>query len=722
MDSAALEATSGIGSYEWHPVADRLVWSEGLIKIYGVVEAPTAEQGFSHLVHPDDRSRVEAETLGFFTSTATSYEHDFRIVRPDGSVRFILDRGTIERDATGEVTLIRGVNIDLTDVLQSDHLADFSKRTSAERLAELEELYAEAPMGLGLLDREMRFVRVNRRLAEINGFSIEQHLGRTVWDLVPDLRASAEPALRHVLERGEPLRDVVVRGETPARPGVEREWREHLYPIRDGAGVVQGVGINCQEVTDQVAVEHALRAANDSFRQLVDRSPFGIYAVDADFRIALVGDGAQKVFENVRPLIGRDLAEALHILWPEPFANEAIGHFRHTLETGEAYHAPSTIERRADIQATEAYDWKIERITMPDGRPGVVCHFYDLSERQSYEEKIEYLMREVNHRAKNMLALVDAVARQTAYAGTEDFLERFSERVRALGASQDLLVQTEWAGADLGSLIEGQLMHFSDLIGSRIMVSGPAIDITPRAAQSLGMALHELSTNAAKYGALSGDKGQIAIAWGIEEGADEPAFVIRWEEKDGPPVSAPTRKGFGTRVTKAMIEATLSANVALGFAETGVVWELRCPLKGVGTVTTAAKCAAAPPPPAEASPRPCMRGILVVEDDAMLALDLAESLEEAGFTVIGPAASVAQALALVEAQTPGFAVLDVNLGSETSERIALWLRGMSVPFVSLSAYSRAQQPAAFQDMPFIPKPAQLSSLLNEIARAGLTAA
>jgi|GEM_PF-6338330 len=135
--------------------------------------------------------------------------------------------------------------------------------------------------------------------------------------------------------------------------------------------------------------ETALRAAHGTFRHLVENSPFGIYVVDADFRVAQVSAGAQKIFENVRPVIGRDFAEVMHIIWPEEFASEFIKFFRHTLETGESYRVPSTTEQRRDIGVTESYDWKLERITLPDGRFGVVCHFYDLSERQRYEAQLQ---------------------------------------------------------------------------------------------------------------------------------------------------------------------------------------------------------------------------------------------------------------------------------------------------------------------------------------------
>ena len=117
-------------------------------------------------------------------------------------------------------------------------------------LSELEALYNEAPIGLGFLDRDLRFVRINAALAEMNGFSVEAHIGKSVWDLVPDLRASAEPMLRQVIEENMAIKGVELSGETPAQPGVRRDWTEMFYPVHDGDGAVQGVGIFCEEVTE----------------------------------------------------------------------------------------------------------------------------------------------------------------------------------------------------------------------------------------------------------------------------------------------------------------------------------------------------------------------------------------------------------------------------------------------------------------------------------------
>ncbi len=160
---------------------------------------------------------------------------------------------------------------------------------------------------------------------------------------------------------------------------VARDWSD------DELALLDETAERTWEAVEMVRAEEALRSAHDTFRRLVDDSPFGIYVVDADFKLARVSAGAQKVFENVNPLIGRDFADVLRVVWEEPFATEAIDIFRRTLETGKPYHSPRTIETRGDISEIESYDWRTERITMPDGRYGVVCHFYDLSERLRYE-------------------------------------------------------------------------------------------------------------------------------------------------------------------------------------------------------------------------------------------------------------------------------------------------------------------------------------------------
>jgi PAS domain S-box-containing protein len=202
----------------------------------------------------------------------------------------------------------------------------------------------------------------------------------------------------------------------------------------------------------------------------------------------------------------------------------------------------------------------------------VIGTVQDITERKQREEREHLLMREVNHRAKNMLSVIDAIAHQTATKNHEDFVERFSERIKALAANQDLLIRNEWRGVEIADLARGQLAPFASL-ADRIAVHGPKLRLKPFAAQAIGLALHELATNAAKYGALSTDKGRVDVAWRIVDDA----CTMSWIECGGPPVSAPKQRGFGTIVMQAMAERSVDGVVDLDYAPSGVTWRLTCP-------------------------------------------------------------------------------------------------------------------------------------------------
>jgi PAS domain S-box-containing protein len=203
----------------------------------------------------------------------------------------------------------------------------------------------------------------------------------------------------------------------------------------------------------------------------------------------------------------------------------------------------------------------------------VVGTIEDITERTEREEKTHLLMREINHRAKDMLSIVDSIAHQTAAKNPEDFVERFSDRIQALSANQDLLVRNEWNGVEVEDLVRAQLAHFANLIGSRIAVHDSKLRLNPAAAQAIGLALHELTTNAGKYGALSTDGGHVDINWWT----DGDTFTMNWTECGGPAVSAPKRSGFGTVVMVAMAERSLGGAADLEYAPSGVAWRLSCP-------------------------------------------------------------------------------------------------------------------------------------------------
>jgi two-component sensor histidine kinase len=187
-------------------------------------------------------------------------------------------------------------------------------------------------------------------------------------------------------------------------------------------------------------------------------------------------------------------------------------------------------------------------------------------------------MCEVNHRAKNLLAVVQAVVRQTA--GEENpklFAERLGERISSLAASHDLLVEGQWRGVGMGDLAASQLAHFGDLIGKRVLLDGPHALLKAGASQAIGMALHELATNASKYGALANGQGCVEVRWSLSGNGEDKRFRLEWVERTDTPPQTPKRRGFGYRVLSDMARHALDAEVVLEYPSSGFVWRVDAP-------------------------------------------------------------------------------------------------------------------------------------------------
>jgi len=201
----------------------------------------------------------------------------------------------------------------------------------------------------------------------------------------------------------------------------------------------------------------------------------------------------------------------------------------------------------------------------------------DITERKRAEEHVHLLMREVTHRSKNLLAVIQAMARQSKEGSktVADFEMRFSGRLQALAAAHDLLVQRDWHGVGVADLVRSQLGHYLDHHAKQIAIEGENMIITPEAAQNIGLAVHELSTNAAKYGALSVAKGKVNVMWRCSaDGAGEPMFQMHWIEAGGPAVVRPARKGFGQIVLEDLAARALRGQAQLRFDPDGVRWAL----------------------------------------------------------------------------------------------------------------------------------------------------
>lgn len=207
-----------------------------------------------------------------------------------------------------------------------------------------------------------------------------------------------------------------------------------------------------------------------------------------------------------------------------------------------------------------------------DGRPGLLSVGVDVTAQVRQQEHLQVIMRELNHRTKNLLAMVQAIARQTGRGATsvEDFQGRFTERLQALADGHDLLVAADWSGADVRALVERQLREELKERPDRIEVSGPSVVLPPAGAHYFGLALHELHVNAVKHGALSGEAGRVRAGWRRKGGK----LVFVWEEHDGPAVSVPSRKGFGRTLLETLAPGAMRGRAALSFPREGVRYEL----------------------------------------------------------------------------------------------------------------------------------------------------
>ena len=239
------------------------------------------------------------------------------------------------------------------------------------------------------------------------------------------------------------------------------------------------------------------------------------------------------------------------------------------------------IQRRIDGKVRHILAVEIARADLDGKTKWVVGTNLDVTEQKDRDTHVRLLMGEINHRAKNLLAVVMSVAHQTGGAANAEFVRTLSARIQSLSASQDILVENKWTSVEMEDLVRAQLGHFKGLIGNRITVGGDPVRVSPAAIQTIGMALHELITNASKYGSLSSDFGRVAIAWQQVPGAGSDRLVMNWSEFDGPSVVPPQTKGFGSTVTGEVVRLSLDAVITTDFASTGFSWQLDCPMENV---------------------------------------------------------------------------------------------------------------------------------------------
>jgi PAS domain S-box-containing protein len=308
--------------WDWDIEHDRQRWSDAGAEAFGwtdAVEAPQTAAWWTERVYGEDRERVaEGFRRALEDPTCERWQDEYRFLRRDGSVADVLDRGYILRDASGKPKRMIGAMQDISERKRAETAALAAEAQARLRLSELEELYRNAPVGLCLLDRELRFLRINERLAEINGLPAEEHLGKTVREAVPIVADLVETSLREVVETGRARFGIEVVGETPAHPGVQRTWLEHWLPVKDAAGRVMGVNIVVEEITERKQAEAALKEANrrkDAFLATLAhelRNPLASLRTGLDLLQVLRGDAV--ACEEPLRIMDRQLHHLVHLV------------------------------------------------------------------------------------------------------------------------------------------------------------------------------------------------------------------------------------------------------------------------------------------------------------------------------------------------------------------------------------------------------------------------
>ena len=334
----------------------------------------------------------------------------------------------------------------------------------------------------------------------------------------------------------------------------------------------------------------------------------------------------------------------------------------------------------------------------------------DITERKESEMRQVLLAREVDHRAKNALAIVQSIVRLTRADSVAHYVSAVEGRIQALSRAHTVLSHSRWQGADLAGLVEEELAPYRGDIGERIETTGPAVSLQPASAQTLTLALHELATNAVKYGALSSIAGRLRLSWEMTP----VALVLHWEESGGPRARKPAQIGFGTRIIVASVEGQLGGEAAFTWHERGLHCVLTIPRgeKIEPPMRTQDTANGDDKTHAVATDRLVINGkrVMVVEDEALVAMVESDALTELGYEVAGPFSRLAEAHAAVESGNIAAAILDINLAGTLVYPVAEALTARGIPFVFVTGYGTESVDARFAQVPVLQKPIEREQL------------
>ncbi len=413
----------------------------------------------------------------------------------------------------------------------------------------------------------------NPAAAAIFGWAADEMIGQSIRRIIP----------AELLDEEDRILAAIVAGKCATRLETVRVHKVGsripvavlVSPVRDKHGRIIGASKIARDITDEIRTREALNEVETRFSLMADNIAQLAWIADKDGWIFWYN---RRWFDYT----GTSLEDMQGWGWQQAQHPDHVA--RVTERITECFRNGTEWEDTFPLRGNDgSYRWFLSRaVPLRDAASAVICWFgtnTDVTEQRDAERRIELLLMEVNHRSKNLLTVVQSLARRTA-ASSEDFVDRLERRISGLAANQDVLVNRNWAAVPLDELIDAQLGYLGS-IRSQITLSGPAVVIQPSAAEAVSMAIHEMATNAEKYGALSVESGRIMISWEATGTGDAAEFLLTWVESGGPAVEPPSSRGFGSRIIEDVPRGKLRANVGIEFAPEGFRFTLKCPPENV---------------------------------------------------------------------------------------------------------------------------------------------
>jgi PAS domain S-box-containing protein len=561
-----------IGSFTYDHATQKLQLSPGCAAVYGLPEGTReiSREDWRVLVHPDDLERLDADTRRALANRETELVLEFRILRR-GEVRWIESRVLVLYNEVGRELQRIGAQVDVTDRKRAE-------LALAERDTQLQLASKTARVGSLAIDFHNGLVKLSPGCAAILGLpesTVEMSSDDARKLVYPEDLAPLELRREQALLRQQ--REFVAQFRIRRADDGEVRWIEarNLILYNQSGKPTQLIGVRI-DFTDRKLAADMLAERNLQLELAGRVGRVGSYAYDVSAEKLQVSEGYVAVHGLLQGTTETTLSEWRARVHPEDLGRLESVHDQAVADKRGEY----SVEYRI-IRSDGALRW-IERRCLifydADARPQrVVGVSIDITERKQAEKQREILNAELDHRVKNVLAIVGAIIFQTqsASATIEDFVSSVDRRIRSLGSIHELLSHARWHGVSLQEIVR---RAFAPYTAGKYYESGPKVTLRPDAAQAMAMVLHELATNAAKYGALSNNTGRVSVRWyWLPNEILHRRLVVEWQETDGPPVSTPNASGYGTSIIRELLPYELGGTADLSFAPGGVQCRLEVP-------------------------------------------------------------------------------------------------------------------------------------------------